>query len=84
MDFAVPDYARHKDNRDLGHIPGRYGLPLVGNTFRFVINPYGVLDDNFRKYGPVFKASLTFQRFVVALGPEFIQQLMLDSGRLCG
>ena len=81
MDFAVPDYARHKDYRDLGHIPGRYGLPLVGNTFRFVINPYGVLDDNFRKYGPVFKASLTFQRFVVALGPEFIQQLMLDSDR---
>ena len=81
MDFAVPDYIHHKDNKNLGHIPGTYGLPLIGHTFPFVMNPYKVLDENFRKYGPVFKASLTFQKFVVALGPEYIQQLMLDSSK---
>ena len=79
MDFALPEYARIKDNTHLDHIPGSYGLPLIGDTFRFVLKPFDVLDERYRKYGPVSKASLTFQRFVVALGPEFMQQLMLDS-----
>jgi cytochrome P450 len=81
MDFVTPEYTRHKDNKQLGHIPGSYGLPLVGDTFRFVIKPFEVLDDHYRKYGPVFKTSMTFQKMVVALGPEFNQQLMLDNGR---
>lgn len=79
MDFAAPDYIHHKDNKQLDHIPGSYGLPVIGDTFRFVLKPYEVLDEHYRKYGPVYKASLTFQKFVVALGPEFIQQLTLDS-----
>ena len=79
MDFALPEYTRFKDNTKLDHIPGRYGLPLLGETFRFVLHPFEVLDEHYRKYGPVSKASLTFQKFVVALGPEFMQQLMLDS-----
>src|SRR5210317_1960618 len=81
MDFAVPEYIHHKDNKKLSHIPGNYGLPLLGKTFSFVVNPYQVLDNNYRRYGPVSKASLTFQKFVVALGPEYIQQLMLDSDK---
>ena len=81
MDFALPEYTRFKDNKQLDHIPGKYGLPLIGDTFSFVINPYEVLHRNYQKYGPVFKASLTFQKFVVGLGPEYIQQLMLDSSQ---
>ena len=30
MDFALPEYTRFKDNTKLDHIPGRYGLPLLG------------------------------------------------------
>ena len=82
MDFAVPEYIHHKDNKNLSHIPGSYGLPLIGRTFQFVMNPFEVLDNNYRRYGPVSKASLTFQKFVVALGPEYIQQLMLDSDKV--
>ncbi len=79
MEFALPEYTRHRDNQRLQHIPGSYGLPLVGDTFRFVLKPFEVLDERYRRYGPVSKASLTFQKFVVALGPEFIQQLTLDT-----
>jgi len=79
MEFALPEYTRHRDNRRLQHIPGSYGLPLVGDTFRFVLKPFDVLDERYRRYGSVSKASLTFQKFVVALGPEFIQQLTLDT-----
>ena len=53
MDFVTPEYTRHKDNKHLGHIPGSYGLPLVGDTFRFVLKPFEVLDGHYRKYGPV-------------------------------
>ena len=79
MEFAVPEFTRHKDNKALSHIPGSYGWPLIGDTFSFILQPFDVLHKHYQQYGPVFKASLTFQKFVVALGPEFIQQLMLDS-----
>ena len=78
MDFALPDYARIKDNRDLSHIPGSFGLPLIGETFSFVMDPFRVLDTRYRKYGAISRTSMTFQKFVLALGPEYIQQLMLD------
>tara|TARA_R110002110_G_scaffold3754_1_gene19491 strand:+ start:11606 stop:12964 length:1359 start_codon:yes stop_codon:yes gene_type:complete len=81
MEFAVPEYTRHKDNRNLSHLPGSFGLPLIGDTFRFVLKPYEILDEGYKKYGPVYKASMTFQKFAVALGPDFIQQLMLDTDK---
>jgi len=81
VEFALPDYVRRRDNTNLGHLPGSYGVPLFGNTFSFVLKPYEVLDQQYRRHGPVFKTSLTFQKFVVALGPDFTQQLMLDTGQ---
>jgi cytochrome P450 len=81
MESTAPDYTRHPDNKHLGHIPGTYGLPLIGDTFRFVIDPFAVLDGHYRQYGPVFKTSMTFQKMVVALGPDFIKQLMLDTSQ---
>jgi cytochrome P450 len=78
MDFAVPDYVAHKDNKKLPHIPGSYGLPLIGDTFSFIMEPFKVLDERYKKHGPISKANMTFQKFVVGLGPEYIQQLMLD------
>jgi len=80
MEFATPDYVHHKDNKRLpGAIPGRYGLPLVGDTFRYVMDPFSVLHERYQQYGPVSRISLTFQKMVLALGPEYVQQLMLDS-----
>jgi cytochrome P450 len=79
MDFAQPDYIAHRDNTNLNHIPGSYGLPVIGDTFGFVVKPFEILDRRYRKFGPVSKMSMTFQKSVIALGPEFIQQLTLDS-----
>ncbi len=81
MDFATPDFVRQPDNKNLRHIPGNYGLPLIGDTFKFVIDPFATLDRHYRRWGPIFKASLTFQKYVVALGPEYIQQLTLDTAQ---
>ncbi|MFT6287635.1 MAG: cytochrome P450 [Alcanivorax sp.] len=79
MDFAQPEYVAQQDNTDLNHIPGSYGLPLIGDTFGFVVKPFETLDRRYRQFGPVSKISMTFQKSVIALGPEFIQQLTLDS-----
>ena len=38
----------------------------------------GYYDKHYREYGPISKTHMTFQKFVLALGPEYIQQLMLD------
>ncbi|MEM0954275.1 MAG: cytochrome P450 [Pseudomonadota bacterium] len=83
MDFAIPEYVRHRDNKRLPDaIPGRYGLPLLGDTFRYVVDPFSVLDECYQQYGSVSRISLTFQKMVLALGPEYVQQLMLDSDQV--
>lgn len=75
---SAPDYVKAKDNHQLGHLPGNYGMPLLGYTFSFVVRPFEVLDSIYKKHGEVSKISLTFQKMVLALGPEYIQELMLD------
>lgn len=79
---AEPDYVKVKDNTHLDHLPGSYGLPLVGQTFEFLPRPFDVLDRQYQRYGPVSRMSLTFQKMVVALGPEYIQELMLDRNQV--
>jgi cytochrome P450 len=76
------EYITQPDNTDLGHIPGDYGIPLLGKTFGFITKPYEMLDEIYKKHGAVSKTSLTFQKLVVALGPEFIKELTLDSDRV--
>ena len=80
MTVAVspPDYVKARDNKNLGHLPGSYGQPLVGYTFPFLSRPYEVLDTIYKTYGPIAKASLTFQKMVLCLGPEYIKLLTLD------
>ena len=76
------DYLNEPDNTKLNHIPGDFGLPLIGKTFGFITKPYEVLNGLYNKYGAVSKSSFTFQKLVVALGPEYIKQLTLDSDRV--
>ena len=76
------DYTKHKDNHDLDHLPGTYGKPLIGHTFPFLMRPFDSLDAMYKSHGPVSKASLTFQKMVVALGPEYIKLLTLDKDQV--
>ncbi|MDY0005636.1 MAG: cytochrome P450 [Spongiibacteraceae bacterium] len=77
-----PAYVSAKDNKRLDHLPGSYGPPLIGHTFKFLINPYGVLDEIYKTYGPISKISLTFQKMLLALGPDYIKLLMLDQEQI--
>src|SRR5690625_8011172 len=67
---AELDYLHARDNTRIGHLPGRYGLPLLGRTFGFIVEPFAVLDSIYREYGPVSRISLTFQKMVLARSEE--------------
>ena len=84
MALATPpeSYTKAKDNRNLNHLPGTYGHPFIGHTLPFLTRPYEVLDTIYKTYGPISKASLTFQRMVVCLGPEYIKLLTLDKDQV--
>ncbi len=75
---ATPEYVHHKDNHRLNHIPGSYGTPLIGDTFKLLEDPFGLFDRTYRECGPISKKSMTFQKMVMALGPEYIKLLTLD------
>ena len=49
------DYLTQKDNTDLKNLPGKFGLPFIGQTFSFVTKPYEMLDELYKKHGPVLK-----------------------------
>jgi cytochrome P450 len=79
---SYESYIHRKTNRNLAHIPGSYGYPLIGQTIQFIDSPLEATLTSYRKYGPVFRQSLGFQHIVGTVGPEFIKQISLDSDKV--
>lgn len=65
-------------NRKLDHIPGDYGLPLIGDTFEFLRDFQGYLNRKESQYGRVFRGSIMFQRGVSLLGPDANEFVLRD------
>ncbi|HYW05260.1 MAG TPA: cytochrome P450 [Gammaproteobacteria bacterium] len=65
---AYPSLRR--ENRRLGHIPGDYGLPVLGHTLEFVRHPARLSARMYRKYGPVYRSEVLFQRGVALMSAE--------------
>jgi cytochrome P450 len=68
--------------KDLAHIPGETGWPVVGNTLRAVRNPVAHTQDMHAKYGPVYRNYLLGIHGVTLLGPEANEFLLFDQQRL--
>lgn len=77
-----PDYVRLPDNTRLEHIPGDYGWPLLGRTLPYLKDPSALVADYRAQYGDVFRIGLTFQKYVMAVGPDYLKQLMLDGDKV--
>ncbi|WP_224449247.1 cytochrome P450 [Haloprofundus salilacus] len=56
--------------------PGPEGLPIVGNTFRFVRDPFGFYDV-LQAYGDVVGYSIAGYDFVTLLHPDEIERVLL-------
>tara|TARA_R110000823_G_scaffold47903_19_gene122024 strand:- start:15857 stop:17200 length:1344 start_codon:yes stop_codon:yes gene_type:complete len=76
--MATASYLERPDNRDLNHIPGDYGLPVIGSALSFGTNPLKFCDQRFHRYGAISKLAMGPSRMVLALGPENAQALHLD------
>ncbi len=75
------DYIHQPNATNLDHIPGDYGLPLVGHTFSYIKDPMIWAQQRYKKYGPLQRIATTGVRGVLALGPDLAQQVMLDMDR---
>lgn len=64
--------------RKLNHIPGDYGWPIFGNTFRFINDLQGLVEEGAADYGDVMRGSVLFQRGVTLLGPEANEFVLKD------
>lgn len=71
-------YLDRPDNRDLQHIPGDYGLPLIGSALSLASNPLNFCDERFKQHGAVSKFAMGPSRIVLALGPDNARALHLD------
>lgn len=71
-------YDQRPSNRDLSHLDGEYGLPLVGKTLSMVRSPNEMFGRHYAKYGPVSRISITGNKCVLLLHPDYAQRVLLD------
>jgi len=75
------DYIHEPNNKNLDHIPGDYGLPLIGSSIAFLTDPFAWAQALHKKYGLISRVSFFGSRNIMALGPDLAQQILLDSGQ---
>ncbi|MDZ7785291.1 MAG: cytochrome P450 [Halioglobus sp.] len=73
-----PHELPRRPNPNLDHIPGDYGLPVIGHTFGFLRNSHKLGRQMAQTYGPVFRSSALFQRSVGLVGPDAARFVLLD------
>ena len=75
------DYIHQPNCNDLDHIPGDYGLPVIGHTISYVKDPFIWAQERYKKYGLLQRVSTIGMRAVLAMGPDLAQQILLDTER---
>lgn len=70
-----------KENTDIPGVPGKWGLPVFGDTFTYMNDSRKWVDKRYERYGPLFKVNAFFLKGVVALGPEALQFVLQDMER---
>ena len=75
------DYIHQPNATELDHIPGDYGLPLIGHTFSYLKDPLIWTQERYKQFGLLQRVQTTGVRGLLALGPDLAQQVMLDMDR---
>jgi cytochrome P450 len=70
------------DRAALAHIPGDDGLPVIGDTFRFIADPLRLAEDKARRYGLVHRTRVFGIRSVALFGPEGLGRMLFDQAKL--
>lgn len=67
-----------KPTRDLGHIPGRRGLPWIGSGLKVLNSPKKLLDDMSAEFGTIFRSRSFGIDGVMLLGPDANRFVLTD------
>jgi cytochrome P450 len=80
MNQPVRDHRDFPDAtlKELAHVPGRRGVPILGMTPWLFRDFYGTLNKHHERYGLLSKIGIGLQQGVLALGPQNCQQVLLD------
>lgn len=65
--------------KNIAHIPGDYGLPVVGYTFEFLKDFQGLIKRKADQYGEVYRYSALFQNVINLMGPDANEFVLKDS-----
>lgn len=75
FDATVPPSATR---RDLRHVPGTAGLPLVGQTLEFLRDPLAFTRSQYRRFGAVSRVNFLFQERVCLLSADANALILRD------
>ena len=64
--------------RPLDHVPGDLGLPIFGNTFAFLKDPFGFHQQRREQYGPIYKFGVFGGRTVALYGADALEYVLMD------
>lgn len=67
--------------KDLKHIPGDWGLPIVGDFFTFIKDATHFYESRKAKYGEIFKFHTPFGVRVVFCGQEANKLILVEEGK---
>ena len=80
-DTMYADYRNEPDCTDLKHIPGDFGLPVIGNMIAFVKDLRGMVERRTRKYGPISRINIIGSKGLLVTGPDIMQRVLLDKDK---
>ncbi len=70
-----------KNNTHLDHIPGKFGIPYIGNLSRTLFDPYNFYREHHQKYGDLSRATLFTRNGLVALSPDLAGEIAVDKAK---
>jgi retinoid hydroxylase len=59
-------------------MPGSFGLPYIGESFKIMFNYGWELEQHYQRYGPVFKTRILGKKYAVLVGPEANKLILQD------
>lgn len=71
-------YRKAENNRDLGHIPGVDGLPVIGVTLDVINDLLGTAEKIHEKYGPIARVNVMGDFGVWVTGNDLYQRIYQD------
>lgn len=75
------DYKLQPDASELSHIPGTYGLPVIGHILSIYNDLPGLSKTLLDKYGPICKFNMGGSKGVFVSNPDVVQEVFLDKTR---